>query len=199
MILEENSIFIYDLYAYIKMEKSFLCILLLLSSLSVNLLISTDKIQQATGQTTKIANNTTKNNSLLTYENTSSYGIRIQYPSNWQKFEGDGGITFRPQNESQLNLPGTVLVVAVDPQYFLGKNLTLDEAANQEISTLKHSFSTVYGLLRVHLTGSNSSIAGTTGKVIEFVRFAGGKNYNGTDIVFIKQNRVFSIVYAARI
>jgi hypothetical protein len=60
-------------------------------------------LQQAIAQTTTTATKTTNRNAFLTYENNSTLGVKIQYPSNWQRIESEDnaqGVLFLSPSES---------------------------------------------------------------------------------------------------
>jgi hypothetical protein len=51
-------------------------------------------LQQAIAQTSTTATKTTNSNAFLTYENNSTLGIKIQYPSNWQQDSYNNKVAF---------------------------------------------------------------------------------------------------------
>ena len=60
-------------------------------------------LQQAIAQTTTTATKTTNSKAFLTYENSSTLGVKIQYPANWQRIESEDdahGVLFLSPSES---------------------------------------------------------------------------------------------------
>ena len=78
-------------------------------------------------------------NDFLTYEN-PTFGIKLQYPVDWEKIEGDGNITFISPSQSTLDIYRQKLIITTDQ--FL-KNITLNEYIDAFINISKKNASDI--------------------------------------------------------
>ena|SRR5436309_3072565 len=96
----------------------FVVLSILLLILPPTLVVSTmytSQLQQAIAQTTNAATpKPTSSNSFLTYENNSTLGIKIQYPSNWEKDSYYNKVAFFAPSLGNPNIVPASLFVEVD-------------------------------------------------------------------------------------
>jgi hypothetical protein len=79
--------------------------------------------------------NTTASKSFLTYQNNSTLGIKIQYPSDWKELQADDiGIIFISPPESTIDSFLEKLTLAVFPS---NSNASINELANQAINNYR--------------------------------------------------------------
>jgi hypothetical protein len=79
--------------------------------------------------------NTAARKSFLTYQNNSTLGIKIQYPSNWKELQADDiGIIFISPPESTIDSFLEKLTLAVFPS---NSNASINELANQAINNYR--------------------------------------------------------------
>ena len=80
--------------------------------------------------TNSAINETTSNNSFLTYENNSTLGIKIQYPSSWERLEYDNeGVLFLSPSESNSDKFLESFSIRVTPS----NNMSVSELAKESI------------------------------------------------------------------
>jgi len=103
-------------------------------------------VQQTMGQTTTTTpvtcdcTNTTytTSNSFFTYQNNSTLGIKIQYPSNWKNQQVDGvGVVFISPPETNLDRFLEKLTIAFFPS---NNNTSVNELANRVINNYKEHY-----------------------------------------------------------
>jgi hypothetical protein len=102
--------------------------------------------QQAMGQTMTTTpmpydftnTNSTTSKSFLTYQNNSTLGIKIQYPSNWKNQLDDGvGVIFISPPEANLDRFLEKLTIAFFPS---NTNTSVNELANRAINNYKEHY-----------------------------------------------------------
>jgi UDP-N-acetylmuramoylalanine-D-glutamate ligase len=145
-------------------------------------------------------NNTAATNAIsanfLTYEN-STWGIKIQYQSNWVKQTSGKGVTFAVLPNGTNNNNGNNL-----PQQFLAKlNLTsivgvptnapLKALADRIVDSYRHF------LHNFQIESyTNTTLAGNNGiKIVYSYTDSKNTNFKATDIATIKNNRLYVIQY----
>ena len=140
------------------------------------------------------ATNTTPAN-FLTYKN-STWGIKIQYPSNWVKQTSGQGVTFA------LLSNGTNGNNENNMQQFLAKlNLTSIAGAptNAPLKALADRIVDGYRHFLHNFqiqSYSNTTLAGNNGiKIVYSYADPKNTNFNATDIATIKNNRLYVIQY----
>lgn len=89
-----------------------------------------DSFEIKIDMTSSAINETTRNNSFLTYENNSKLGIKIQYPSSWERLEyDDEGVLFLSPSESNADKFLESFGIKVTPS----NNMSLSELAKESI------------------------------------------------------------------
>jgi hypothetical protein len=115
-------------------------IALISATIIINLIFSFSYKAEAATTTTMITPRPPQTTSdILTYQN-SSYGIRIQYPANWTKDEGDFDpndditdiVEFSSPFENRSESDPEILHISIEG--FTDKNTTLDGYANSVIT-----------------------------------------------------------------
>jgi hypothetical protein len=82
--------------------------------------------------------NSTTSKSFLTYQNNSTLGIKIQYPSNWKNQQVDGvGVIFISPPEANLDRFLEKLTIAFFPS---NTNTSVNELANRAINNYKEHY-----------------------------------------------------------
>jgi len=113
---------------------------------SLSSIIMSHIVQQTMGQTatttpvTCDCTNTTytTSNSFFTYQNNSTLGIKIQYPSNWKNQQVDGvGVVFISPPETNLDRFLEKLTIAFFPS---NNNTSVNELANRAINNYKEHY-----------------------------------------------------------
>ncbi len=113
---------------------------------SLSSIIMSHIVQQTMGQTTTTTpvtcdcTNTTytTSNSFFTYQNNSTLGIKIQYPSNWKNQQVDGvGVVFISPPETNLDRFLEKLTIAFFPS---NNNTSVNELANRAINNYKEHY-----------------------------------------------------------
>ncbi len=80
----------------------------------------------------------TTSNSFFTYQNNSTLGIKIQYPSNWKNQQVDGvGVVFISPPETNLDRFLEKLTIAFFPS---DNNTSVNELANRAINNYKEHY-----------------------------------------------------------
>jgi serine/threonine-protein kinase len=134
-----------------------------------------------TGQQTTIAQT---NNKFVTYDN-PTFGIRIQYPSDWGRLDlsflqDSADIDFYPLNDTSL---AKNLKVQVKNLPF--HNMTLEEYTNSQINLLEENL----------LESSSATLAGIPGYKIVFTNIEGLKTMQ---VWTIKDDKAYIITYVAQ-
>jgi hypothetical protein len=137
----------------------------------------------------------------LTYEN-PTYGIKIQYPTDWEKKEPTPyEVVFRfPPQENTSGTSSKYLLIIVntlDPQ----ENMTLDQLTHDQIDFLKESFSD----LTLNESESNATnLAGNPAYKVTFdhrneLQQGSSPDYKLIQIWTIKGDKVYYITYRAEL
>jgi hypothetical protein len=137
----------------------------------------------------------------LTYEN-PTYGIKIQYPTDWEKKEPTPyEVVFRfPPQENTSGTSSKYLLIIVntlDPQ----ENMTLDQLTHDQIDFLKESFSD----LTLNESESNATnLAGNPAYKVTFdhrneLQQGSSPDYKLLQIWTIKGDKVYYITYRAEL
>src|SRR5215208_3275106 len=136
----------------------------------------------------------------LTYEK-PTYGMKIQYPTDWEKKEPTPyQVVFRlPPQENTSGISSEYLLIMVDtldPQ----ENMTLDQLTREQIDSLKESFSDLT------LNESESLATNLAGNPAYKVTFdhgseeqQGNPDYKLIQIWTIKGDKVYYITYRAKL
>ncbi|MGB7954302.1 MAG: PsbP-related protein [Candidatus Nitrosopolaris sp.] len=110
--------------------------------------------------TNSAINETTRNNSFLTYENNSTLGIKIQYPSSWERIEyDDEGVLFFSPSESNADKFLENFSIKVTPS----NNMSLSELAKESIDN--------YGQQYIHFQLIGSKTITTDGKSAYLLKY----------------------------
>jgi hypothetical protein len=119
--------------------------------------ICADALRQAIPQTT-IPSRTTNSNRFLTYENNSTLGVKIQYPSNWQRDTYNNKVaSFAPSSEEgNKKIIPVALFVRVDTLPF--QVTFLDKFISQYVDYLRKN-AAISEPIRVNLTSLAGNLA----------------------------------------
>jgi eukaryotic-like serine/threonine-protein kinase len=136
---------------------------------------------------------------ILTYQN-SSYGIKIQYPANWTKDEGDFDpnddvtdiVEFSSPSESRSDSEPETVGISIEG--FTDQNMTLDEYANSLITDYKK---TLTGFNLVESDTNNSMLAGRPAYKLVYTDVEDDTNYKTMEIGTIIGDKVYYIEYIA--
>ena len=135
-------------------------------------------------------NDTTRNNSFLTYENNSTLGIKIQYPSRWERLEyDDEGVLFLYPSESNSDKFLESFSIKVTPS----NNMSLSELAKESIDNYGQQF------IHFQLIGSKAiTINGIPAYLLKytFTDKLFGKGM-GVDIGTTTGNKAYVLTYFA--
>ena len=134
---------------------------------------------------------------ILTYQN-SSYGIRIQYPANWTKDEGDFDhndditniVEFSSPFESRSDSEPETLGISIEG--FTDENMTIDEYANSLITYYKETL-TNFNL--VESDTNNGILAGRPAYKLVYSDVEDDTNYKTMEIGTIIGDKVYYIEY----
>jgi hypothetical protein len=149
-----------------------------------------------TATTTTPSQPNTTTTSFLTYEN-PTYGIRMQYPSNWERIEFDQGINhnvvviFRSprENTSDTKLENLIIQVANLPF----QNISLEELHNANLDNLRNSL-TDFELIESVAT----AIAYIPGHKIVYTNKEDDHDKHKTmQVLMIKEDKAYIITYTA--
>jgi hypothetical protein len=167
----------------------------------INLIFSFSyKAEATSGTTTTITPRPTQTTSdILTYQN-SSYGIRIQYPANWTKDQGDFDpndditdiVEFSSPFVSTSDSEPETLGISIEQ--FTDENMNLDEYANSLISYYKE---TLTGFNLVESDTNTSIIAGKPAYKLVYTDVEDETNYKTLEIGTIIGDKVYYIEYIA--
>jgi hypothetical protein len=149
-------------------------------------------ITPSQGNTTTI----TTSSPFLTYEN-PTYGIRIQYPSDWQKLEFSRrdslgiAVIFRspPENASDTKLENLLIQVGNLPS----QNISLEALNNANINNLKQS---LIDFELIELNATTLSGNNPAHKVV-YTNREGEDELKTMQVVSIKEDKVYLITYTA--
>jgi hypothetical protein len=145
------------------------------------------------------SSSSTATSDILTYQN-SSYGIRIQYPANWTKDEGDldpndditNIVEFSSPFQSRLDSEPETLGVSMEE--LTDQNMTLDEYANLLITDYKET-STNFNLIESDT--NNSMLAEMPAYKLVYTDVEDDTNYKTMEIGTIIGDKVYYIEYIA--
>jgi PsbP-like protein len=147
-------------------------------------------LQQAIAQTTTTATKSTNSNAFLTYENNSTLGVKIRYPSNWQSDSYNNKVAFFAPSLEEGNskiIPASMFV-EVDSLPF-------------QITDVEDYISHYVNHLRNHAAISEPSVVTLTslaGNLAHnFTAFAkiGQDEYHATDIIMLSGVKKYEITY----
>ena len=138
--------------------------------------------------------NTTRAN-FLTYEN-STWGIKIQYPSNWVKQTSGQGVTFAllsngTNGNNENNMQQFLAKLNLTSIAGVPTNAPLKALADRIVDSYRHF------LHNFQIQSySNTTLAGNNGiKIVYSYADPKNTNFNATDIATIKNNRLYVIQY----
>jgi len=131
---------------------------------------------------------------LLTYEN-SSYGIKIQYPSNWEKQEN--GTKQGSETDAVSFLPPTInsnasLDISID-DISDEKGITLAQYANNSIGDLKQSLKD----FKLISSNTNSVLAGLSAYKSIYTHADENTTFKDLEVGTIKGDKVYILAYEA--
>jgi hypothetical protein len=147
----------------------------------------TPQLQQAIAQTTP-ATKPSSSNSFLTYENNSTLGIKIQYPSNWQRDSYDNKVAFFAPSLVNSKLIPASMFVSVD-------NLPY------QITDVEDYISHYVNHLRTHVAISEpnvvtiTSLAGNLAHNFTASAKIGQVEYRTTDIIMLSGVKKYEMTY----
>jgi hypothetical protein len=119
-----------------------------------------DSFEIKIDMTNSAINETTRNNSFLTYENNSTLGIKIKYPSSWERLEyDDEGVLFLSPSESNSDKFLESFSIKVTPS----NNMSLSELAKQSIDN--------YGQQYIHFQLIGSKAITINGKSVYLLKY----------------------------
>jgi eukaryotic-like serine/threonine-protein kinase len=154
--------------------------------------VSSDS-QNSTSNSTTATNVTSAN--FLTYEN-STWGIKIQYPSNWVKQTSGQGVTFAvlpngTNGNNENNLQQFLAKLNLTSIAGVPTNAPLKALADRIVDSYRHL------LHNFQIQSySNTTLAGNNGiKIVYSYTDPKNTNFNATDIATIKNNRLYVIQY----
>src|SRR5919202_545278 len=131
----------------------------------------------------------------LTYEN-STWGIKIQYPSNWVKQTSGQGVTFAllpngTNGNNENNLQQFLAKLNLTSITGIPTNAPLKALADRIVDSYRHF------LHNFQIQSySNTTLAGNNGtKIVYSYTDPKNTNFNATDIATIKNNRLYVIQY----
>ena len=138
----------------------------------------------------------TNASNFLTYEN-STWGIKIQYPSNWVKQTSGQGVTFAvlpngTNNNNENNLQQQFLAkLNLTSIVGIPTNAPLKALADRIVDSYRHF------LHNFQIESyTNTTLAGNNGiKIIYSYTNPKNTNFKATDIATIKNNRLYVIQY----
>jgi eukaryotic-like serine/threonine-protein kinase len=137
--------------------------------------------------------NTTAN--FLTYEN-STWGIKIQHPSNWVKQTSGQGVTFAvlsngTNGNNENNMQQFLAKLNLTSIAGVPTNAPLKALADRIVDSYRHF------LHNFQIQSySNTTLAGNNGiKIVYSYTDPKNTNFNATDIAIIKNNRLYVIQY----
>lgn len=175
-------------------------ITLISATFIINLIFSFSYKAEAATTTTMITPRPPQTTSdILIYQN-SSYGIRIQYPANWTKDEGDFDpndditdiVEFSSPFENRSESDPEILHISIEG--FTDKNTTLDGYANSVITYYKETL-TNFNL--VESDTNNSTLAGRPAYKLVYTNVEDDTNYKTMEIGTIIGDKVYYIEYIA--
>ena len=147
-------------------------------------------LQQAIAQTTTTATKTTNSNAFLTYENNSTLGVKIQYPSNWQRDNYNNKVAFFAPSleEGNEKIIPVAMFVEVDSLPF-------------QITDVEDYISHYVNHLRKHVAISEpsvvtlTSLAGNLAHNFTASAKIGQDEYHATDIIMLSGIKKYEMTY----
>ncbi len=148
-------------------------------------------LQQAIAQTTTTtATKTTNSNAFLTYENNSTLGVKIQYPSNWQRDSYNNKVAFFAPSlaEGNKKIIPVAMFVEVDSLPF-------------QITDVEDYISHYVDHLRKHAAISEpsvvtlTSLAGNLAHNFTASAKIGQDEYHATDIIMLSGVKKYEMTY----
>ncbi len=147
-------------------------------------------LQQAIAQTTTTATKTTNSNAFLTYENNSTLGVKIQYPSNWQRDGYNNKVAFFAPSlaEGDKKIIPVAMFVEVDSLPF-------------QITDVEDYISHYVDHLRKHAAISEpsvvtlTSLAGNLAHNFTASAKIGQDEYHATDIIMLNGVKKYEMTY----
>jgi len=166
-----------------------LCLSLIFFSISAISIMYTVQLQQAVAQTTTAANTKpTSGNSFPAYENNSTLGLKIQYPSNWEKDSYDNKVAFfAPSLDNSKIIPAS-LFVDVDNLPF--QIMDVDDYISHYIKHLR-THSGISEPIEVTLT----TLAGNVAHNFTALAKIGQDEYRATDIILLSGIKKYELTY----
>jgi serine/threonine-protein kinase len=151
--------------------------------------------REAMSQTSEQNKNSSNSINFLTYEN-PIFGVRILYPSNWEKQENTSSsndnstladlVAFSPPFKNNSDIVGK-LIVQVDNISDI-KPITLAKYANGTVSDLRQDF---------RVSESNATLAGNPAHKIIYTGLEASIDLKGMMVMTIKGDRAYIISYTA--
>lgn len=150
--------------------------------------------REAMAQTPEQSNNSSNSINFLNYEN-SIFGIKILYPSNWDKQQNTSRfsssndvnlVTFSPPFKNTSDIVGK-LVVQVDNISDV-KPITLAEYANDTVSDLRQDFKVIE---------SNATLAGNPAYKVVYSGIEANVDLQAMMVMTIKGDRAYIVSYTA--
>src|SRR5215217_6147917 len=140
--------------------------------------------------------NLIKNSNFATYENGTFYGIRIQYPSDWEindKIDETGGsVHFVSPLENIIDDYREELAVTLDEEAKSFRNLTLYNYETHVVASLQQIFP------NINFTSStNTTVAGLPAINLGYSFFSGPRVFQAMHLITLKDNRPYNVVYAS--
>jgi eukaryotic-like serine/threonine-protein kinase len=162
-----------------KLAKLLLLFSLLLTMMTTSLLLSISSTDQQI--TTTLVQTSDK---MIIYDN-PTFGIRIQYPSDWGRLDlsflqHSADIDFYPLNDTSL-----AKNVKIQVNNLPSRNMTLEEYTNSQINLLEENL----------LESSAATLAGIPGYKIVFTNIEGLKTMQ---VWTIKDDKAYIITYVAQ-
>jgi hypothetical protein len=133
---------------------------------------------------------TANSNSFLSYENNSTLGIKMQYPSNWQRDSYNNKVAFFAPSieEGNRKIIPVALFVDVDTMPF--QVTSLDKFISQYVDNLRKNAS-ITEPIGVNLT----SLAGNVAHNVTFTARIGQDVYHATNIIMLSGIKKYEITY----
>jgi len=144
-------------------------------------------LQLAIAQTTT-PTKTTSSNAFLTYENNSTLGIKIQYPSNWESDSYNNKVAFFAPSLGNSKVIPVAMFVGVDTPPF--QVTSLEKFISQYIDNLRKN-----AAISEPIGENLTSLAGNLAHNITFSSKIGQDVYHATDIIMLSGNKKYEITY----
>jgi len=147
-------------------------------------------LQQTIAQTTTTATKTTNSNAFLTYENNSTLGVKIQYPSNWQRDSYNNKVAFFAPSlaEGNKKLIPVAMFVEVDSLPFQITDVE-DYIAHYVDHLRKHAAISEPSVVTL------TSLAGNLAHNFTASAKIGQDEYHATDIIMLSGVKKYEMTY----